>query len=204
MQTRRKMIFYRLIAFLIMAGCGALLTWAIANSLAAGHFDYSAFIANDKIRFLIEEYGNVFCAFVTMLWVNIVMLLAEIMSKLSLDFATYMELIYLFVTTPVCALLLTYFYVTGTEIPFAGKVLLWVGITNALWLTGRFIRRYHRHWTKLDRTDAEIIYTVFGKNAVLKRTRDEALCFDGIFLNASLAPSLRPGQSVELEEIRKD
>lgn len=187
----------------MVAGCGALLTWALANSLAAGHFDYSALIANDKIRFLIE-HGNVICAFGAMLWINIVMLFAEITSKFLLDFVTCMELNYLFGTAPVYAFLLTYFYVTGTEISFTGKLLLWVGITNALWLTGSFIRRYHRHWTKLDRTDAEIIYTVFGKNAVLKRTQDEALCFDGIFLNASLAPSLRPGQSVDLGEIRRD
>ena len=220
MQTKRKMMFYRWITFLMVAICGALLTWAIVNSLAAGHFDYSAFIAkvnsNDIIRFFMEK-RNVFSLLATMLWVALTMMFAETISRSSLDLVTYMQLNYLFGTAPVYALLLIYFYVTGTEIPFQWKLLLWVEITNVLWLAGR---RYYggislileqsmnaqteRHWTKLDRMDAKVIANVLGKEGVLRRMLDGTLYFGDSILNASLVPSLQPGQSVDLREICGD
>ena len=147
MQTRRKMIFYRLIAFLIMAACGALLTWAIASSLVAGQFDYSAFIAkvnaNDEIRFFIENLDD-FRFLLAALWVVLVMAFADALSKSSIDFATYMGLGYLFTTAPVYTLLLTYSYVTRTKMSFGEQLLLWIGIMNALWLISRLIRRLYK------------------------------------------------------------
>lgn len=60
------------------------------------------------------------------------------------------------------------------------------------------------NWTEQDMKDAEVIANVFGREATLKRTLDGALCFDDIIINAQFVPSLKPGQSVDLREIRRD
>lgn len=217
-------MFYRLIAFLIMASCGALLTWTIANSLIAGQFDYSAFIAkvnaNDEIRFFIENLDD-FRFLLAVLWILLVMSFADALSKSSIDFTTYIGLGYLFTSAPVYALLLTYSYVTKTKMAFGEQLLLWIGIMNVLWLISRLIRRHYKdilflyknspntmqaagNWTKLDRMDAKVIANVLGKEGVLRRMQDGTLCFGDTILNTSLVPSLQPGQSVELREVRKD
>ena len=67
---------------------------------------------------------------------------------------------------------------------------------------GRKKRREQEQWSELDKMDAELIYTVFGREAVLKRTLDGALYYDNASISAQLVPSLQPGQSLDLREIR--
>lgn len=59
-------------------------------------------------------------------------------------------------------------------------------------------------WSELDKMDAELIYTVFGREAVLRRTLDGALCCDNAVISAQLVPSLQPGQSADLGDIRRN
>lgn len=66
------------------------------------------------------------------------------------------------------------------------------------------IFRREKRWSKLDKMDAELIYTVFGREAELKRTLDGTLCLDDFVINAQLVPSLQPGQSADLGDIRRN
>lgn len=58
-------------------------------------------------------------------------------------------------------------------------------------------------FTKEEVAQAKDIRHVFGREDTIRRTDDGALCYGNIILNSSLLPSLRPGQSVRLEEIVK-
>lgn len=60
----------------------------------------------------------------------------------------------------------------------------------------------HR-FTQEEVSQAKDIRYVFGREDTIKRTVDGAVCYGHIILNSSLLPSLRPGQSVRLEEIVK-
>lgn len=65
----------------------------------------------------------------------------------------------------------------------------------------RIIRK--PRFTKEEVAQAKDIRYVFGREDTIRRTVDGALCYGYIILNSSLLPSIRPGQSVKLEEIVK-
>lgn len=55
MQTKRKILFHKWISFLMIAGCGGLLTWAMMYQLSSGQpFDYPTFLdALGRYSFLV-------------------------------------------------------------------------------------------------------------------------------------------------------
>ena len=63
----------------------------------------------------------------------------------------------------------------------------------------RIIRK--PHWTEQEVEDAQIVRRVFGRSDTVKRTAEGAISFGGIILNAQMFPSLRPGESVTLDQI---
>ena len=68
-----------------------------------------------------------------------------------------------------------------------------------------FIRK--PRWTEQEVEDAKAVKRVFGRDGAIKRCSKALtnpysnLVFDHLYINEDLFPSLRPGESVKLEEI---
>lgn len=78
-------------------------------------------------------------------------------------------------------------------------------LINAINHPDRIIRK--PRWTQQEVEDAKTVRRVFGRDGVIERY-DKAmvepysnLVFDHLYINEDLFPSLRPGESVKLEEI---
>lgn len=60
-------------------------------------------------------------------------------------------------------------------------------------------------WTQQDVEDAKTVRRVFGRDGVIRRTPNlgerSTLVFDHLYINEDLFPSIKPGQSVTLDEI---
>lgn len=65
----------------------------------------------------------------------------------------------------------------------------------------RIIRK--PRFTQQEVEDAKNIIHTFGRKDTFRRTGDGVLCFGDIVINSSLLPSIKPGQSVTLDEIIK-
>lgn len=86
MQSRRKMLFHKWIAFLMIAGYGVLLTWAMMHQLLSGQpVDYPAFLEriHSDIRLrsvfdFLDRYITLICA----LWRAVTMVVAEMNNKM--------------------------------------------------------------------------------------------------------------------------
>ena len=67
----------------------------------------------------------------------------------------------------------------------------------------RIIRK--PRWTEQDVEDAKTVRRVFGRDGVIRRTPNlgerSALVFDHLYINEDLFPSIKPGQSVTLDQI---
>ena len=67
----------------------------------------------------------------------------------------------------------------------------------------RIIRK--PRWTEQEVEDAKTIKRVFGRDGVIRRTPNlgerSALVFDHLYINEDLFPSIKPGQSVTLDQI---
>ena len=56
-------------------------------------------------------------------------------------------------------------------------------------------------FTREEVEDAKTVVYVFGREEVFKRQEDSGLTYGHLYINKEILPSLRPGQSVKLEEI---
>lgn len=60
-------------------------------------------------------------------------------------------------------------------------------------------------WTQQEVEDAKAVRRVFGRDGVIRRTPNlgerSALVFDHLYINEDLFPSIKPGQSVTLDQI---
>ena len=67
----------------------------------------------------------------------------------------------------------------------------------------RIIRK--PRWTEQEVEDAKTVRRVFGRDGVIRRTPNlgerSTLVFDHLYINEDLVPSIKPGQSVTLDEI---
>lgn len=67
----------------------------------------------------------------------------------------------------------------------------------------RIIRK--PRWTQQDVEDAKTVRRVFGRDGAIRRTPNlgerSTLVFDHLYINEDLFPSIKPGQSVTLDEI---
>ena len=67
----------------------------------------------------------------------------------------------------------------------------------------RIIRK--PRWTEQDVEDAKTVRRVFGRDGVIRRTPNlgerSTLVFDHLYINEDLFPSIKPGQSVTLDQI---
>ncbi len=67
----------------------------------------------------------------------------------------------------------------------------------------RIIRK--PRWTEQEVEDAKTVRRVFGRDGVIRRTPNlgerSTLVFDHLYINEDLFPSIKPGQSVTLDEI---
>lgn len=98
--------------------------------------------------------------------------------------------------------------ISSVEFPFAqdGEVGHKIG-SNALYYLlnhpDRIIRK--PRWTEQDVEDAKTVRRVFGRDGVIRRTPNlgerSALVFDHLYINEDLFPSIKPGQSVTLDQI---
>lgn len=98
--------------------------------------------------------------------------------------------------------------ISSVEFPFAqdGEVGHKIG-SNALYYLlnhpDRIIRK--PRWTEQDVEDAKTVIRVFGRDGVIRRTPNlgerSALVFDHLYINEDLFPSIKPGQSVTLDQI---
>lgn len=76
-------------------------------------------------------------------------------------------------------------------------------LINAINHPDRIIRK--PHWTEQDVEDAKTVRRVFGRDGAIRRTPNlgerSTLVFDHLYINEDLFPSIKPGQSVTLDEI---
>jgi hypothetical protein len=72
-------------------------------------------------------------------------------------------------------------------------------LINAINYPDRIIRK--PRFTQQEVEDAKNIIHTFGRKDTFRRTGDGVLCFGDIVINSSLLPSIKPGQSVTLDEI---
>ena len=78
-------------------------------------------------------------------------------------------------------------------------------LINAINHPDRIIRK--PRWTEQEVEDAKAVRRVFGRDGVIERYNKAMtepysnLVFDHLYINEDLFPSLRPGESVKLEEI---
>lgn len=151
MQTRTKMLLRTWIEFLIVVGCGALITWMIMCKLASIQFDYLAFL--EKIHsdahlhsILNMEEKHLFLVSI-LLWA-IIMGISVLLFNMPICCATQIELGYLLVIFPLNAIFFVFIGISGYEIPFFYVSMFWLGITDAIWLSIKFVRwiRWRAAW----------------------------------------------------------
>lgn len=148
MQIKRKMVCYRLIAFLTMAICGALLTWVIMRMLTnTQHFDYPALfekIHSDAHFLSMLDTWESHLPLVSILFWAAIVVITVLIIKIPVSFATQLELGYLLVIFPLHAILFVCFNIIGYKMSFYFVAMFWLGITDALWLANRLIQWFYR------------------------------------------------------------
>ena len=101
----------------------------------------------------------------------------------------------------------------GVEYSVTGKGIIidhnntvhFTGLTGAINHSDRIIRK--PRWTEQEVEDAKTVRRVFGRDGTIERYSKaftvpySPLTFDHLYINEDLFPSIKPGQSVTLDEI---